>query len=154
MDEAIDQYRAPDASVETPEIGLPFFVVGTTKFVVLFLSTFTIYMLYWWYRQWRQQRDIARVSANPVLRAIFSIFFAHVLFRNANNLAISKGVKFDAAPGLLAGTYILSTIAQNILLREGHAHVADFARQGDCRLLGRSRGARLPRHLGEGVRGD
>lgn len=117
MDESIDQYRAPIASLETVETGLPFFVVGTTKFVVLFLSTFGLYQLYWWFRQWRQQRDVARVSATPVMRSIFSIFFAHVLFRNANSLAVSKGVQFGAAPGLLAGTYILASISQNMLLR-------------------------------------
>jgi len=67
--------------------GPMFYVVSTRKFAILFLSTFTAYALYWFYRNWdcykRRHPEASRFGStvSPAPRAAFSMFFTHALFR-------------------------------------------------------------------------
>jgi hypothetical protein len=63
----------------------PFYVVGTRKFILMFIFTFSLYTVYWMYRQWDQYRDSLPYGGNearlwPVPRALFSVFYFHSLF--------------------------------------------------------------------------
>jgi hypothetical protein len=67
--------------------GPMFYVVSKRKFAILFMSTFTAYTLYWFYKNWDRYKgrhpEACRFGSavSPVPRAVFSLFFTHVLFR-------------------------------------------------------------------------
>jgi hypothetical protein len=67
--------------------GPMFYVVSKRKFAILFLSTFTAYTLYWFYKNWdcykRKHPEASRFGStvSPAPRAAFSMFFTHSLFR-------------------------------------------------------------------------
>lgn len=64
-----------------------FYVVSKRKLAILFLSTFTLYILYWYYRNWDRYKgrhpEASRFGStiSPVPRAVFWMFFTHALFR-------------------------------------------------------------------------
>lgn len=83
----------PQLKDDTPAAA-PFYVVATRKFTILFFFTFGAYALYWMYKQWACYRDSLPEGASrpwPVMRAIFSVFYFHTLFRK---------VRAHAAPRL------------------------------------------------------
>jgi hypothetical protein len=67
--------------------GPMFYVVSKRKFAILFLSTFSAYTLYWFYKNWdrykRKHPEASRFGStiSPAVRAAFSVFFTHALFR-------------------------------------------------------------------------
>jgi hypothetical protein len=52
--DAINPYAAPEhlGSAETAGTRLRFYVVAPRKFLILFLGTLGLYLLYWMYAQW------------------------------------------------------------------------------------------------------
>jgi hypothetical protein len=66
--------------------GPMFYVVSKRKLATLFLSTFSMYILYWYYKNWdcykRRHPEASRFgrTISPVLRAAFWMFFTHALF--------------------------------------------------------------------------
>lgn len=76
----------PQLKDDTPAAA-PFYVVATRKFTILFFFTFGVYALYWMYKQWACYRDSLPEGASrpwPVMRAIFSVFYFHALFRKVH----------------------------------------------------------------------
>src|SRR5262249_49418634 len=59
-------------------------------------------------------RDQDRVAVQPVLRAIFAIFFVHSLFRNVSERARDARVYAAWSPGSLAGFYIVLMVAARL----------------------------------------
>lgn len=78
---------AADAEAPTTEDSALFYVVSTRKFLVLYLLTFGLYGVYWFYQNWARYNRHSPYAARagnklwPLPRAIFSIFFTHDLFR-------------------------------------------------------------------------
>jgi hypothetical protein len=64
-----------------------FYVVSKRKLAILFLATFTAYVLYWFYKNWDcykgRHPEASRFGStiSPVPRAVFWMFFTHTLFR-------------------------------------------------------------------------
>lgn len=75
-------YQAPVATLQEQALDqrAPFYVVSERKFLALFLGTFGLYQIYWFYRHWKAQNEIHQ-RYWPVARGIFAIFFVHELFR-------------------------------------------------------------------------
>ena len=69
-------YLSPEKQIK-PE----FYVVSAQKFVVLFLGTAGLYMTYWFYKQWEYYKQTHQGKEWPLMRALFSVFFVHSLFR-------------------------------------------------------------------------
>ena len=67
--------------------GPTFYVVSQRKFAILFLSTFSAYIFYWFYKNWdcykRKHPEASRFGStiSPAVRAASSLFFTHALFR-------------------------------------------------------------------------
>lgn len=86
-----DLYRAP--TVDEPS-AVPaaahtngqFYVVGRTKFFVLYFSTFSLYGTAWFFQHWSHIRRARSERVSALWRSLFSIFFVHGLFE-----------RFDAA---------------------------------------------------------
>jgi hypothetical protein len=71
-----------------PEAPLPpmFYVVSKRKMAILYLSTFTLYTFYWFYKNWDLYKgrhpEASKFGTTiwPVPRAVFPMFFTHSLF--------------------------------------------------------------------------
>lgn len=107
-------YQPPQSEVDiSQESHQPFYVVSKQKFWILFAATFGIYSLYWFYQHWRQYKRFTGTSIWPVPRAIFSVFFAHSLFRSIRNMADEQGYPPPISPGLLATIYVVFSLLSN-----------------------------------------
>jgi hypothetical protein len=108
---------APVADVEEnrlPDNSNPLFAVGTVKVCVMWLVTFGIYQLYWFYRHWSLIRGRDRSDIMPAMRAIFSIFFVYSLFRRMNEDGKTYGVPESLAVAPLTVAFVLLQISSRL----------------------------------------
>ena len=74
----LNPYAAPKAALSHHVEGTPDdYVVAKTKFWVLFVGTFSLYGVYWFYRQWDAQKERNGLNIWPIWRAVFSIFLRY-----------------------------------------------------------------------------
>lgn len=91
-----------------------FYVVSTQKFTILFLATFGIYSVFWFYRNWKMYKNYHDDDISPIARGIFSIFFAHSLFEYVDLAIERKSQKYNWSPSLYATLYVLFAIGGRI----------------------------------------
>lgn len=120
MDPQANPYATPTADLaDTPgEVSRPpFYVVGTLKFLLLYIATVGMYSLYWFYKNWSNYKEETRQDIWPLPRAIFSIFFIHALFRAVDERLRASGKSFPWSPGTYATLLVVLTIASSALDR-------------------------------------
>lgn len=112
----VDPYQAPSAEITpaSPSSSAPFYLVSPAKFSLLFWSTMGIYDLYWQYKNWALYREARGGGGLPVLRALFSIFFAPSLFHHIAREARAAGVPGTFRPSALAVVYVLGTLFSTV----------------------------------------
>lgn len=94
---------------------IEFFPISEGKLITLYILSFGLYGIYWFYKNWKLQQPRMDKKIYPVLRAIFSIFFTHALFRRINNRAKSMEQKHQFKPNLLATFFVAAVIFGNLL---------------------------------------
>lgn len=104
---------ATPADTENPT----FYVVGTMKFLLLYVATLGMYSIYWFYRNWSHYKAETRADVWPVPRAIFSVFFIHSLFRTVDERLRAQGKDFPWNPGAHATLLVVLMIVSNVLDR-------------------------------------
>jgi len=97
----------------TPE----FFPVSEGKLITLYIMSFGLYGFYWFYKNWQLQQPIMKKKISPVMRATFSIFFTHALFRRIDERAKDLKQKHTFNANTLATLFIGTVIASNFLDR-------------------------------------
>lgn len=112
-------YQTPKAELldEQSHSRGAFFVTSQNKLYLLYFTTFGLYSIYWFYKQWNSQRS-AMLPKNiwPAPRSIFQIFFTHSLCRLINEHKQRQG----QAPWAYSGTawaYVLLTLVSDGLTR-------------------------------------
>ncbi len=111
-------YQAPAADVVQavePSEAAPYYEVGITKFIVMAIGTFNLYLVYWFYRHWNAQRPYMDKRILPAMRGLFSIFFTVSLFRRISEDLQRRGLEQNWQSGGLAASYIILTLASNLL---------------------------------------
>ncbi len=100
-------------NIKKPE----FFPVSEGKLISLYILSFGLYGIYWFYKNWRLQQPKMDKNIMPIMRGIFSIFFTHSLFRIIDKSAehLDKQHKFN--PNSLATLFVGAIIVSNILDR-------------------------------------
>lgn len=111
-----------DAHVEQLEQDIPvqprkieFYIVSPEKFLLLYIGTFGMYGVYWFYKHWSQYKKSTREDLWPVMRAIFSIFFVHSLFENFELRSKIQTGNTPSSIQYLATTFVVFAIAGSIL---------------------------------------
>ncbi|WP_101926774.1 MULTISPECIES: DUF4234 domain-containing protein [Luteimonas] len=101
-------YAPPSAPVRVPtsDDAAPFFVVSPAKLVVLYLVTFGLYPLYWFYMHWSRARVGREETIWPVARAVFAVFFVHALARRIDGRLRAVGLPRRWWPMTLATVYV------------------------------------------------
>lgn len=94
-----------------------FFVTSPNKLYLLYFVTFSLYSIYWFYKQWDSQRAaMLPKKIWPAARSVFQIFFTHSLCRLINEHKQRLGqMAWDYSS--TAWLYVGLTIASNGLAR-------------------------------------
>ncbi|MDH5765331.1 MAG: hypothetical protein OEZ38_04875 [Gammaproteobacteria bacterium] len=111
-------YSAPESDLNDGlalESGVMFFPTSQIKLIVLYISTFGMYPIYWFYKNWKLQKDKFGQAVIPALRSIFYIFFTHSLFRKIEVAADDKDIKVVWGGSSLATIFVLLTVLTNFL---------------------------------------
>jgi len=117
--------EATEATTITEDLNIPsespitndLYVVGYFKLAILFSCTIGIYLPYWFYRQWKQQKSIAGVDCWPIMRGIFLIFFTHPLLESIDKKLRLNGKEYDWKPQHVAGVFAMLVFGLQILDR-------------------------------------
>ena len=88
----------------------PFFAVSVTKLAVMNLCTFTVYELYWFYKNWQRIAEREREPFWPVARAIFAVFYCYPCFARMRDHegTVELGSRLYALP--LAIAFIVASL--------------------------------------------
>lgn len=97
----------PETPSMTTHESLPqYFSVSKPKFIVMSLCTWSIYEMYWFYKNWNIVRERTGENIRPFCRAFFSIFFCYSFFKSVKQSAGSLGIPSQTSPGGLTCAYI------------------------------------------------
>jgi hypothetical protein len=113
---SVNPYAPPTAVVadlELPsDVGTepPFFAVSVTKLVIMSLCTFSVYEVYWFYRQWKRIAEREQSGISPLARAIFTFFFCYQCFGHIRDFDAEADTGRRLAAGPLAIGWIVTTI--------------------------------------------
>ena len=80
--------------------------VSPRKFYIMAIMTMGLYVIYWWYQQWKTIEREEAVNILPLVRAFFSLFFCHDFFKRIHPKPLST---------YLTVTYILVCIMTAVL---------------------------------------
>ncbi len=96
---------APSVAVLAPPEAV-FFNVGTTKLVLMSISTFNTYAIYWLYKNWVAERDLSREPIAPWARAFFGAIFIYSLASRVRDRLLTLELTPRVTPGLVAVAFI------------------------------------------------
>lgn len=92
-----------------------FYVVGLKKFYQLYFCTLGLYLVFWFYENWRLYRARHGLQIFPALRAVFPIFFTHALFMSIDRSLIKKGYDFHWSASGLATFFVGLSVLDAVL---------------------------------------
>lgn len=95
-----------------------YFPVSQIKLLVMLFATFGLYSVYWFYKNWKLERERTQESMLPVARAIFSVFFVYSLFKRVRDYSQhhepDEPVDTPLAAGFLATIYIVLSVLSRL----------------------------------------
>lgn len=109
--------RAAPVPAGQPRSQPPFHVVSTTKVVLLSIATFGLYSIYWFWRHWALHKLDRGLKLQPLLRALFAVFFAHALNREIDYRLQRDGIACAWRPGSWATAYVASVLLVRVISR-------------------------------------
>lgn len=125
--EVQDPYQAPNAALlATPslpaapaapaeeQVHPELFAPSTGKFVVMSLTSLGLYVLYWFYRNWRAIADQEGTDIWPFWRAVFASLWSFSCFAQLNQYASARRRQLAFPPVLLAVVYLLLNAIPNL----------------------------------------
>lgn len=118
MSDLENPFAPPEAAVvrtAPPVRELPWFPAGTNKVMVMTIATLGLYAVYWFERQYRFHNRKRQEKLSPLLRGLFSIFFAKDLFDRVSRHALIASVRVSWDPGSLAAVFIAFVIVDRIV---------------------------------------
>ena len=109
------------------------------KLFLLNFFTLNLYELFWFYKNWQALSAWDGKKRNPFLRAIFSIFYCHGLFKIILEKSKKLGYKTVYSAWFLATVYICLMFGKNILNKYGETNhipiIFYFLAYAFCSLL-------------------
>ena len=115
--EGPNPYQAPVAAVSVAQPLPPraavvdhdraLFAPPALKLMLMTFGTLGLYVVYWFYRNWKTIRQIEGSEAWPFWRAVFSPLWAYTCFKAMAGIAEGRRRSLAFPPGLLALAYFL-----------------------------------------------
>lgn len=94
-----------------------YFPVSEDKLMTLYILSFGLYGVYWFYKNWKCQEPLMDKKIYPVWRAIFSIFFTHSLFKGIDQQASHLDQRHQFKASALATFYVFTIVMSNVVDR-------------------------------------
>lgn len=94
---------------------MKFYVVSQQKLLIMFLGTFGMYVVYWFYRHWSEYKQSAQADLWPIMRGIFTIFFTHSLFSLFEEKYEKKTGEAPKSINHLATIYVVFAVGCQIM---------------------------------------
>jgi len=115
-------YAPPKANLELDvvpfgPISHVFYVVSKRKFCILYISTFGLYKVYWFYKNWELYKKETQTEIWPVARAIFPVFFIHSLLALVERRILLRQKSSTWKPALHATILVILMITTYPLSR-------------------------------------
>ncbi|HET7542085.1 MAG TPA: hypothetical protein VFK05_19595 [Polyangiaceae bacterium] len=107
----------PLANVRVPAQAMPWFAVGTRKLFAMCVLTLGLYVIFWFFCQYRAQKRAFRESTWPFARAFFAVLYAHELFRRVERAAKAADVQQSWTYGGMGVLFVVSAIVSRVLSR-------------------------------------
>jgi hypothetical protein len=83
-----------------------FFPVSRLKLLVMYIVTFGLYEVFWFYKNWQLFKAATGDDISPFWRTVFRVFFFYELLDEIQEKAQSRGVHADFSPFLLSVVWI------------------------------------------------
>jgi multisubunit Na+/H+ antiporter MnhG subunit len=106
--------ESPEAESQVQSNEMEFYVVSPKKFLILFIGTFSLYTVYWFFKHWSQYKKSTNEDMWPIMRGIFSIFFTHSLFALFEMKYTNKTGEKPKSINYLATIYVVFAIGCQI----------------------------------------
>lgn len=111
----LNPYATPQARIEEaqplPAGAAAFFPVTRLKLAVMSLTTFGLYLVYWFYKNWKASEALGDPHVNAPIRAFFYPLVAYGLFaRIRRHAKPAGGVELFAAGPLALALLLLSVL--------------------------------------------
>ncbi len=87
-----------------------FFPTSKTKLIVMSVCTFSIYIFYWFYTNWRILKETQGLDIRPFWRTFLVPVFCYSLFKGIHECSKEKNIRAAYSPGLFTAVYILFSI--------------------------------------------
>lgn len=84
-----------------------FFATSTLKLILMSISTFGIYEIYWFYKNWVIVKNRTGEKIMPFWRALFSPIWAYGFFKHINNSLVEDNVNKALPIGFLAVLFFI-----------------------------------------------
>lgn len=108
---ATDIYAPPAADISVPHAAeAQYFTVGALKFTLMSITTFGLYPIYWFYRNWKLIRDRHELSIWPFWRAVFAPLWTFSMGRIMVDEGKERGIALDLSYSLLGVLYLLMNV--------------------------------------------
>uniref|UniRef100_Q0HZB8 DUF4234 domain-containing protein n=1 Tax=Shewanella sp. (strain MR-7) TaxID=60481 RepID=Q0HZB8_SHESR len=121
MEDVISQENNPlkseekQIAVDSNIQRIPLFHVSLAKLIIMFVATFGLYQIYWFYKQWQALKEYYDLDAWPIARCIFTVFFTHSLFVYVNEYIKEDNRNYRWNHSALATVYVLLVVVSSIL---------------------------------------
>jgi hypothetical protein len=120
-----DIYRTPGSTLARETAGdAQFYVISNRKLVILFWATFGTHQVYWFFQNWKLQKQYAGISVFPMARAIFAIFFVQSLFSIMDREARKTSAPPIWSPYFWSTFFIANSVASAVLSQAAQNEVA------------------------------
>lgn len=87
--------------------GQTFFTASPWKFGVLSIMTLNLYLLYWFYRNWKLARATGCSRTNPIIMTILSMFLSYALFIRIERLYYKSSIYAYATSVIFSFSYFM-----------------------------------------------
>jgi hypothetical protein len=126
MQEGPNPYQAPATAVPVPQPSPPrvqpaaatdtraLFAPPALKLVLMTFGTLGLYLVYWFYRNWKTIREVEGSEAWPFWRAVFSPIWSYGCFRAMASIAEGRHRELAFSPGMLALAYFLLNLSARL----------------------------------------
>ena len=106
-------YAPPSAPISTPtgEGQFNFYTVGPLKFVLLALTTFGIFVLYWFYKNWDVIRQRENEAIWPFWRAVFTGLWTFSMGGRFHAYAAQRGFSLEFPYVPIGIAFLVANIA-------------------------------------------
>jgi len=114
-----------DSESQTQSNEMEFYIVSPKKFLILFIGTFGLYTVYWFFKHWSLYKKSTNEDMWPIMRGIFSIFFTHSLFALFEMRYTKKTGEAPKSINYMATIYVVFAIGCQIcsnLSDRGHGN--------------------------------